>query len=109
MPADFDDRAFDYEDASEQEETEELPEEMIDGRSCRVLRQRTVFPNDLIETTRTFRSPDLEGMAIRVESETDGPAVRIKVLTERRDVKLDATPDQFEIPNGFKRVDSLAR
>ena len=103
------DRAFDYEDASEKEETEELPEQTIDGRSCRVLSQRTVFANGVIETTKTFRSPDLEGLAIRVESETEDGAARIKVLTERRDVKTDVTPDQFDIPGGFKRVDSLAR
>ncbi len=102
------DRAFEYESAPEQVETEELPEEVIDGRSCRVFRQRAVFANGLIETTTTFRSPDLEGLAIRVESETEGAAARIKVLTERREVRTDVTPDQFEIPSAFKRVNSLA-
>jgi hypothetical protein len=34
-PDEFD-RAFDYEDASERVETEELPEETIDGHSCRL-------------------------------------------------------------------------
>ena len=101
------DRAFDYEDPSEQDETDELPEETVEGRRCRVLRQRTVFANGLIETTRTFRSPELEGLAVRVESETEGPGTRIKILTERRDVRTNVTPDQFEIPSGFKRVDSL--
>jgi len=101
------DRAFDYEDPPEHEETDELPEETIDGRQCRVFLQRTVFANGLIETTRTFRSPELEGLAVRVESETEGGPSRIKILTERREVKTDVTNDQFEIPTGFKRVDSL--
>ncbi|HEV8483830.1 MAG TPA: hypothetical protein VGV87_09805 [Blastocatellia bacterium] len=102
------DRAFEYEAAPEHVETEELPEVVIDGRSCRVFRQRAVFTNGLIETVRTFRSPDLEGLAIRVESETEGSAARIKVLTERRDVRTDVTPDQFDVPSGFTRVTSLA-
>ena len=101
------DRAFEYQAAPERVETAELPKEVIDGRSCRVFSQRAVFANGLIETTRTFLSPDLEGLAIRVESETEGAATRIKILTERRDVKTDVTPDQFEIPAGFKRVTSL--
>ena len=107
-PDEFD-RAFDYEDASERVETEELPEETVDGRSCRVVRQRSVFANGLIETIKTYRAPDLEGMAIRVESETEDGTARIKVLTERRDVRTDVTADQFEIPAGFKPVNSLSR
>ena len=103
------DRAFDYQEPSEQEQTDELPEETIDGHRCRVIRQRTVFANGLIETTRTFRRSDLEGLAVRVESETEGGASRINVLTERRDVKTDVASDQFEIPSEFKRVTSLTR
>jgi len=103
------DRAFDYEDPSEHDETDELPGETVDGRPCRVLRQRTVFANGLIETTKTFRAPELEGLAVRVESETDGPATRIRIVTERLDIRTDVTPDQLEIPTGFKRVDSLVR
>ena len=61
-----------------------------------------MFANGLIETTRTFRATDLEGLAIRIETETEGAG--IKILTERREVKTDVTPDQFEIPAGFKRV-----
>ena len=38
----------------------------------------------------------------------DLTAARIKVLTERRDVRTDVTPDQFDVPSGFTRVTSLA-
>jgi hypothetical protein len=101
------DRAFEHESAPERLETEELPEEVIDGRSCRVLRQRAIFANGLIETTTTCLSPDLEGLAVRVESETEGAANRIKISTERREIRTDVTLDQFEIPGGFKKVTSL--
>jgi hypothetical protein len=101
------DRALGDESWPERVETDELPDEVVDGRSCRVVRRRASFADGHNETTLMFCARDLEGLAIRVESETEGLGVRLKIVTERRDVRTDVSQDQFVIPTGFRRVKSL--
>jgi hypothetical protein len=86
-------------------ETRVLAPAVIDGHSCAVYEQRTNFYDGHGETTRSFRARDLSGLILRVESEADqGPA---RVITERRDVRVDVAPDMFNVPADFAKVEKL--
>jgi hypothetical protein len=102
-------RALGDEAVPERVETEELPEQVVGGHRCRATRQRSSFSGGQVETTLTFRALDLEGLAIRQEWEAAGPAGRIRLVTEWREIQTSASPEEFEIPTGFKRVNSLER
>ena len=86
-------------------ETQTLAPAVIDGRTCIVHQQIASFPDGHTETTRRFYSRELSGLVLRLESETDNG--RIRVITERRDIRLEVAPDAFEIPAGFKKVETL--
>jgi hypothetical protein len=101
------DRALGDEAGPERVETDELPDQVIDGHTCRVLRRRASFDVGHVETVVLFLARDLEGLALRVESETESGSGRIQVVTERRDISTEVSPDLFVIPAGFKRVTSL--
>ena len=101
------DRAFGDESSPERTETEELQEAIVEGHSCRRIRKRAVFPDGHVETTLMFRARDLEGLAIRIESESEGASGRVRMVTEWRDIRSDPSTDKFDIPNGFKKVNAL--
>ncbi len=84
-------------------ETRLLPDQIIDNHPCEVIERRAVFPDNHIEITREFRARDLAGLTIRVEAESNGS----RIITERRDIKTEVSPDEFKIPDGFKRVEKL--
>ena len=101
------DRAIDDAPSPARVETRLLPGEVIDGHSCRVYESRASFPDGHFEITRAFRASDFAWLALRIELESE-PATT-KVITERRDVRLDVAPDAFVVPAGFKKVYKLAR
>jgi hypothetical protein len=86
-------------------ETRVLAPAVIDGHSCAVYEQRAIFDDGHVETTRSFRARDLSGLILRVESEADQGSPR--VITERREVRLDVAPDTFNVPADFKKVEKL--
>jgi hypothetical protein len=101
------DQYFDDRQPPIRSEIRVLPTVEIDGRRCAVYEQRAVFPDGHAETTRRFRARDLSGLALRVESEAEPGSS--KVITDRRDVRLEVAPDAFIVPADFKKVDKLPR
>lgn len=101
------DRYFDDRQPPASVETRALPQAVIDGHACSVYEQRSVFPDGHAETGRRFRARDLSGLLLRVESEA-GPG-SARVITERRDVRIEVAPDMFVVPTDFKRVEKLPR
>lgn len=85
-------------------ETLSLPDETIDGHSCRVIEKRAVFAGGLTEVSRIFLARDLAGLAIRIETESASSGIR--VITERRNVQR-VRADEFDVPVDFKRVEKL--
>jgi hypothetical protein len=86
-------------------ETRVLAPAVIDGHSCAVYEQRAIFHDRHLETTRRFRARDLSGLVLRVESEAEQGSPR--VITERREVRIDVAPDTFNVPADFKKVEKL--
>lgn len=88
-------------------ETRVLSSVVIDGHACVVYEQRAFFPGAHTETTRRFHARDLSGLVLRVESQAEQRSAR--VITERRDIRIDVAPDTFVVPVGFKKVEKLSR
>ncbi len=86
-------------------ETRVLTPRVIDGHSCAVYEQRAIFHDGHVETTRRFRARELSGLVIRVENEAEQGSAR--VITERRDVRMDVAPDTFNVPADFEKVGKL--
>ncbi len=86
-------------------EARTLADQTIENHPCRVTERRALFADGHVETTRTFLARDLSGLALRVE--TESTASGVKVITERRDVRVEVSPDEFSIPAGFKKVERL--
>jgi hypothetical protein len=101
------DQYFDDRQPPTRVETRVLPQVVINGHPCAVYEQRAIFPDGHAETTRRFRARDLSGLALRVESEAGQGWPR--VITERRDVRIEVAPDTFIVPADFKRVEELPR
>ena len=99
------DRYFDDSQSPSRLETRILPAVVIDGHSCKVYEQRSIFLDGHIEITRQFRAEDLEGLPLRIECESAEGGVRI--TTERRDVSLIVPTDSFVVPPDFKRIERL--
>lgn len=78
-----------------------LPDHAIDGHPCQVTQARTLFEDGRAEVTRVFRARDLAGLAIRVETETEAQGRRVRIITERRDIKTTVADDEFLIPPDF--------
>ncbi len=85
-------------------ETIALADQTIENHLCKVFERRASFPGGHIEITRVFRALDLQGFAIRIESESEGG---VKIITERRDAQTVVSPDEFIIPSNFKKVGRL--
>lgn len=84
-----------------------LPDQVINDYACKVIEQRASFEGGHTEVTRTFRSEQLNGLALRTERETEQPAKGAKLITERRDIQTEVSPDLFIVPKDFKRVNKL--
>jgi hypothetical protein len=100
------DRYFDDAQPPVRVDTEVLSPSVIDGHSCVVYRHRAVFPDGHTETTTRFHASDLSGLVLRTEVGTDQNPAR--VITERRDIRVEVAPDAFIVPPDFKRVQNLA-
>lgn len=101
------DRALDDAPSPTRVETRQLPAAIIEGHPCKVYEQRASFPDGHIEITRVFRATDLNGLALRVEAESEPEA--LKVITERREATVDVATDAFTVPVDFKKVERLPR
>ena len=86
-------------------QTRMLPAVVIDGHACRVYEQRATFLDGHTETTRRFRANDLGGLALRIEAEMEQGATR--VITERRDVRIEVAADAFVVPADFTRMERV--
>jgi hypothetical protein len=97
-------RALDDAPSPSRIEARALEDQTIENQPCKVFEQRAIFDDGHTEITRVFCARDLNNLAIRIEMESEGG---VKVITERRDVKTEIAPDQFNVPSGFKKVDRL--
>ena len=89
-------------------QTKGLPDQTIDGHPCTVWLKQASFPDGRTEVTTTYRATDLAGLAIRIENESTSASGTIKITTERKDIQKKVSPDEFEVPAGFKKVDRLS-
>jgi hypothetical protein len=89
-------------------QTKGLPDQTIDGHPCAVWLKHASFPDGRTEVTMTYRATDLAGLAIRIENESTSSSGTIKITTERKDIQKKVSPDEFEVPAGFKKVDRLS-
>lgn len=105
--ADQIDRAFEAPPLPVESDTRALPDQAIDGHACQVIERREKFADGSVEVTRSYHARELAGLALRVEQESQSPLGRTRVVTERRDVRMDAARDEFDIPSDFTKVDSL--
>ena len=85
-----------------------LPDEYILNQLCKVVEKRTHFADGRTEVTKIFRPERLSSLAIKTEMETISLNHRVKVVTEWRDIKLNASPEDFVVPANFKRVQSFS-
>jgi len=100
------DQYFDDSEPPAGVETRAFPNEVVDGHTCSVYEQRSTFRDGHTETSRRFSARDLSGLLLRVESHNEPGVAR--VITERRDVRIEAAPDLFLVPTDFRRVEKLA-
>jgi hypothetical protein len=89
-------------------QTKGLPDQTIDGHPCAVWLKHASFPDGRTEVTMTYRATDLAGLAIRIENESTSSSGTVKITTERKDIQKKVSPDEFEVPAGFKKVDRLS-
>ena len=89
-------------------ENRALPDEYLANQLCKVAEKRAGFADGRTEVTRIFRAENLSGLAIKTESESSSSTRRTRVVTEWRDIKLDASPDDFVVPANYKKVQSFS-
>lgn len=104
VKADEVDRALSDVPKPVQVETRVLADQTIQGYACQMVESRATFADGHVEITRICRARDLEGLALLVEVES---ATGARSTVERRDIRLDVSPDEFVVPADFKRVDKL--
>jgi outer membrane lipoprotein-sorting protein len=83
--------------------TTSLPEETINGYLCAGFEMLVYYQGEP-ERTRTFRSKELN-LPIRTQVERGG----VRTTIERRDIQTSVSPDEFNVPSGFRRVPTLGR
>lgn len=81
-----------------------LADETIDEQRCQAIEERATFADGHVEVTRSRRARDLAGLPLLIEVEREGGA---RWTVERRDLRLDVSPDLFAVPAGFRKVDKL--
>ena len=89
-------------------ETTTLPYETVAGEHCKVTERRSRFADGLVEVTKIFRAERLGGLMLKTESESLSPNHRVKITTERRNLKFDVPADEFTIPADFKKAQKLS-
>lgn len=85
-------------------ETRALADEYLANQLCQVVEKRAGFADGRLEVTRIYRAENLSGLAMKTVSETISPHHHVKVVTEWREIKLEASPEAFVIPAHFKKV-----
>jgi outer membrane lipoprotein-sorting protein len=85
-----------------------LPDEYIANQLCKVVEKRLSFADGRTEVTKIFRTERFSNLAIKTEMETISQNHRVKVVTEWRNIKLDASPEDFVVPANFKKVQSFS-
>lgn len=85
-------------------ETQVLADQTLQDHVCQVIEERATMADGRIEVTRSRRARDLAGLPLLIEVESASGA---RVTIERRDIRLDAAPDDFAVPAGFRKVDRL--
>jgi hypothetical protein len=83
-------------------ETHVLPDVTIDNHPCQVVEQRARFADGHTETTRMARARDLGGLELRIEIVPDAQSGSVKVITERRAIRTEVSPDEFNVPADFR-------
>jgi hypothetical protein len=83
-----------------------LPDEVINGYLCSGFEMLVYYPGgpDKPERTRTFRSKE-HNLPIRTQVERGS----VRTMIERRDIQTSVSPDEFNVPAGFRRVTALTR
>lgn len=83
-----------------------LPDEVINGYPCSGFEMLVYYPGEpeQPERTRTFRSKDFN-LPIRTQVERGS----VRTTIERRDIQTSVSPDEFNVPAGFRRVTALTR
>lgn len=99
-------RALDETPAPASVMTRTLAGQTIENHPCKVFERRASFSDGHVEISRVFRAVDLQGLAIRIETESEGG---VRIITERRDVKVEVSPEEFVVPPAFKKVAKLNR
>jgi hypothetical protein len=85
-------------------ETRLLADQIVQDHTCQVIEERATFADGRVEVTRSRRARDLAGLPLLIEVESASGA---RLIIERRDIRLDAAPDDFAVPAGFRKVDRL--
>ena len=86
-------------------ETRVLTDAKIGDSMCKVTEQSARFADGRVEITKTFRAPALKGLIVKSEMESVAPSQRLKIIVERRDIKLEVSADEFTVSAGFKKVE----
>ena len=89
-------------------EARQLPDQTVEGHPCQVTEARAVFEDGRTEVFRVFRARDLQGLVIRVEEESEAAGRRVRVITERRDIRTQVAQDEFLVPVDFVRVEGAS-
>jgi len=98
------DRALSDAPAPVKAETRVLADQTVQDHTCQVIEERATMADGRVEVTRSRRARDLGGLPLLIEVESASGA---RVTIERRDIRLDASPDDFAVPSGFRKVDKL--
>jgi hypothetical protein len=85
-----------------------LPDEYLANQLCKVVEKRASFADGRTEVTKIFRAENLSKLAIRTENESFSSTQRVKVVTEWRELKLEAAADNFVVPANFKKLQSFS-
>jgi hypothetical protein len=98
------DRAFGDAPAPVRVETRALADQSVQGYTCQVVQSRATFADGRVEITRSHRARELAGLPLLIEVESVNGA---RLTIERRDVRLNVSPEEFAVPTDFKRVARL--
>jgi hypothetical protein len=88
-------------------ETRWLADQTVENYVCKVSEHRAIYADGHAEVTRMFRALDLAGLAVRIETVAEPQNGSAKIITLRRDIKIDVSPDEFIVPAEFKKVNKL--
>jgi hypothetical protein len=98
----------DFADEPKSFEQRPMADESVGNQLCKVIEKRASFADGRSEITKIYRAENLLGLTVKTELETISPTQRVKIITEWRDIKLEAQADAFVLPGNFKKVQSLS-